>query len=88
MAKKTVRKKQPSREQTRDDDFDPDADDMLDPDYLLMESTLKDRERSRIQRQMKARRELERRRDEERLKALIDDIWQVDDVAVRANCLD
>jgi hypothetical protein len=88
MAKKTARKKQPSREQTRDDDFDPDTDDMLDPDYLLMESTLKDRERSKIQRQMKARRELERRRDEQQLKALINDIWQVDDVAIRANCLD
>ena len=31
-----------------------------------------------MQRQMKARRELERRRDEKHLKALIDDEWLLD----------
>jgi len=58
-----------------DDSFDSDAADNLDLDYQFLDTILKGKERSRIRRRMKARRELERRQDEKVLKTLIDDEW-------------
>jgi len=56
-----------------DDNLDDDMDfDPILEDQWLTES-FKGKQRSRILRQMRARRELERRQDEKRLRALVDD---------------
>jgi len=82
MAKKTQRqlgKKSARADSVSDDNnLDSDTDDDLDFGELWLADTLKSRDRSRIQRQMKARRELERRQDEKRLKNLVDD-WYFDE---------
>jgi hypothetical protein len=80
MGKKTEGKKTIEVDTVGDDDVDSDTRENPDEDFRWLESTLKDKERSRIQRQMKARRELERRRDEKHLRALIDDDWLMDSV--------
>ena len=75
MAKKISRRKSKQAQAASDDSFDSDTADNPDLDYQLWDSVLKDKDRSRIRRQMKARRELERRQDEKYLKAMIDDEW-------------
>ena len=82
MTKKTQRRprKNLARIQSvsADDNLDDDMDyDVGLDDQWLMES-FKGKSRSRILRQMRARRELERRQDEKRLRALVDD-WCFDD---------
>ena len=78
MAKKLHHKKQTRTESVSDDGFDPDTADNSGLGYQWLDTLLKDKDRSRIQRQMKARRELERRREEKHLRALIDDEWFVE----------
>lgn len=78
MVKKTQRKKSKQVDTARDDDFDSDTRGNPDDDFRWLENALKDKERSRNQRQMKARRELERRQDEKYLRALIEDDWLID----------
>ena len=80
MARKKQSKRWKQAEAESDDDFYSASTDYPYLDYQLLDVTLKDKERSRIQRQMKARRELERRRDEKHLKALIDDEWLLDQI--------
>jgi hypothetical protein len=78
MVRKTQGKKSKKANTVGDDGFDSDGQENSDVDFRWLENTLKDKERSKIQRQMKARRELERRRDEKHLRALIDDDWLMD----------
>jgi hypothetical protein len=61
-----------------DDSWDSDTTDYIDlsDHWLAVES--RDKEKSRIKRQMKARRELERLQDEKRLRKLVDS-WSYDD---------
>ena len=80
MARKKQSKRSKQAETESDDDFYSASTDYPYRDYQLLDATLKDKERSRIQHQMKARRELERRRDEKHLKALIDDEWLLDQI--------
>lgn len=75
MGKKTQAKTSRKVDTVRDDDVDFDTGEKASEDFRWLENALKDKERSRIQRQMKARRELERRQDEKRLKAQIDEDW-------------
>jgi hypothetical protein len=75
MARKKQSKRWKQAETESDDRFYSATTDCSSLDYQLLDFTLMDKERSRIQRQMNARRELERRRDEKYLKALIDDEW-------------
>jgi hypothetical protein len=58
-----------------EDNLDSETADIVYVDDQWLAATEKEKERSRIQRQMKARRELERRRDEKRLRELVDDDW-------------
>lgn len=76
MVKKTRGKKSKNADTARDDGSD--GWESSGEDFVWLENALKDKERSRIQRQMKARRELERRQDEKQLRALIDDEWLMD----------
>ena len=78
MVKKTQRKKSTKADTVLDDNFDSDRRENPDEDFRWLENALKDKERSKNQRQMNARRELERRRDEKHLRALIDDDWLMD----------
>ena len=78
MARKKLRKRWKQAEAESNDRFYSATTDCSSLDYQLLDFTLIDKERSRIQRQMKARRELERRRDEKYLKALIDEQWLLD----------
>ena len=78
MAKRKQSKKIYQAGAGSDDSFDSDTADNPDLDYEFMDTLLKDKERSRIRRQMKARRELERRQDEKYLKTLIDEGWFFD----------
>ena len=80
MARKKQSKRSKQAETESDDDFYSASTDYPYLDYQLLDATLKDKERSQIQRQMKARREVERRRDEKHLKALIDDEWLLDQI--------
>ncbi len=48
--------------------------------FRYLNTKFREKERSRLQRQMEARRELEKRQDEKFLKALIDDVWLTDPV--------
>jgi len=80
MARKKQSKRWKQAEAESYDRFYSATTDCSSPDYQLLDATLKDKERSRIQHQMKARRELERRRDEKHLKALIDDEWLLDQI--------
>jgi len=57
------------------DDLDSETADIVYLGDQWLAATEKEKERSRIQRQMKARRELERRQDEKRLRELVDDDW-------------
>jgi len=61
-----------------EDDPDSDMPEDDDMDALWFTAPLEENDRSRVQRQMRARRELERRLDEKHLKELVDD-WQYDD---------
>jgi hypothetical protein len=56
-----------------DDGWDVEMADNMDFEERWLALSAKDKERSRIQRQMKARRELERRRDEKRLQQQVED---------------
>jgi hypothetical protein len=80
MARKKQSKRSKQSEAESDDDFYSATTDCSSLDYQLLDFTLIDKQRSRIQRQMKARRELERRKDEENLKALINDEWLLDTI--------
>jgi hypothetical protein len=55
-----------------------DSSDNAEYDERWLNVTAREKERSRIQRQMKARRELERLRDEKRLQQLVSD-WPFED---------
>jgi hypothetical protein len=59
-----------------EDSWDDGSSSEYDENWLNL--TARDRERSRIRRQMKARRELERRRDEKRLQQMVAD-WPFED---------
>lgn len=61
-----------------DDFLESDPSNDQDRDDYWLSTSLKEKDRSRIQRQMKARRELERRQEEKRLKELVED-WYLDD---------
>jgi len=62
-----------------DEEWEADTADSLDfGEERWLTAAAKEKERSRIQRQMKARRELERRRDEKRLRELVAD-WPFDE---------
>jgi len=80
MARKRQSKRSKQAEAEIDDNFYLATTDYPGLDYQLLDVTLKDKEKSRIQRQMKARRELDRRQDEKYLKALIDDEWLLDQI--------
>ncbi len=58
---------------TGDDSWEADTGDNTDFDERWFTLAARDKEKTRIQRQMKARRELERRRDEKRLRELVED---------------
>jgi hypothetical protein len=75
-AGKTTRSKPANTEtvsDANDDSWDVEPADSVEFDERWLTLSAKDKERSRIQRQMKARRELERRRDEKRLQQLVED---------------
>ncbi len=48
--------------------------------FRYLNTKFREKERSRTQRQMKARRELEKRQDEKFLRSLIEDVWLTDPV--------
>jgi len=80
MARKKQSKRSKQAETESDDGFYSSTKDCSSLDYQLLDFTLIDKERSRTQRQMKARRGLERRKDEKHLKALINDEWLLDPI--------
>jgi hypothetical protein len=75
MAKKKPRKAIKQTEVLFHDQIETDTPDKADLAYQWLDPTLKHRDRSRLLRRMKACRELERRRDQALLRALIDDVW-------------
>jgi len=76
---KSPRQKAPAPEADADDDeWETASGDSVEFDENWLTVAAKENERSRIQRQMKARRELERRKDEKRLRELVDD-WAFDE---------
>ena len=78
-ASKSPRQKAPAPETDADDDaWETASGDSVEFDETWLTVGAKENERSRIQRQMKARRELERRKDEKRLRELVED-WAFDE---------
>jgi hypothetical protein len=58
---------------THDDDWDAETDDTSETGVEWLETHAREKETSRIRRQMEARRELERRLEEKRLRDLVED---------------
>jgi hypothetical protein len=80
MAKKARRKISRQTDSASEDDCDQDPLNDLLLGFEWFDAPHKSRERSRIRRQMKALRELERRLDEKKLRSLIDDDWLYEQV--------
>ena len=83
MAKKPIQStskspRQKATETDADDEWETATVDSVEFDESWLAVAAKENERSRIQRQMKARRELERRNDEKRLRPLVED-WPFDE---------
>jgi hypothetical protein len=76
-ASKSPRQKAPEAD-ADDDAWETASGDSVEFDETWLTVGAKENERSRIQRQMKARRELERRKDEKRLRELVED-WAFDE---------
>jgi hypothetical protein len=75
---KSPRQKATTPESDADDEWETATVDSVEFDERWLAVAAKENERSRIQRQMKARRELERRNDEKRLRQLVED-WPFDE---------
>jgi len=75
---KSPRQKASAPETDADDEWETATVDSVEFDESWLAVAAKENERSRIQRQMKARRELERRNDEKRLRQLVED-WPFDE---------
>jgi hypothetical protein len=75
---KSPRQKATASETDADDEWETATVDSVEFDESWLAVAAKENERSRIQRQMKARRELERRNDEKRLRQLVED-WPFDE---------